>query len=243
MTEHFTQKCSKGSFGSFKFGSVMMRTCHYLNSPDDALKIAESEILRRWLNDPISNIVLMDLLIESGRSKEAAEVYEKLFKSEWFFALRNPLIPILYAISLYKQGTADSFDRANKLCSNLVTKLIYKQKIEDIIAAFALKVKQANIARHLVQKREANSELSWNIMVQANVMQSHEGSSVLQRRILQRNQHHVYKDTFAAIQATYPDLVKSLKIKPINLTVEEQVLGTIHIEDKDHVEAKRKRYY
>lgn len=44
-------------------------------------------------------------------------------------------------------------------------KLIHKQKIEDIIASFALNVKQPNIAIQLVQKRETSSELSWNIMV------------------------------------------------------------------------------
>lgn len=96
-------------------------------------------------------------------------------------------------------------------------KLIYKQKVEDIIAAFALKVKRANIAQHLVQKRESNSELSWNIMVcnllyrivllfpsifntllfilqvQANVMQSQNND--LLKKMQQKNPHKLYKDT------------------------------------------------
>lgn len=45
----------------------------------------------------------MDLLIECEKYVEAANVYERLQKEEWFFALRNPIIPMLYAISLYKQ--------------------------------------------------------------------------------------------------------------------------------------------
>lgn len=243
MTEHFTTKCSKGSFGSFRFGSVMMRTCYLLNSPDVALDIYKSEVLQEWLKDTVSNIVLMDLLIETGHFSDAVEVFESLHKREWFYALRNPLIPILYAIALYKQGSADSFEKAHLFSKKLVTKLIYKQKVEDIIAAFALKVKQANIASNLVERREENSELSWNIMVQAKIMQSQSNALAILEKLQKRNTHHLYKDTLAAIQTTFPDFAQSLKVQPINLTVEEQVCRTILIEEKEDIIPQRKRFF
>lgn len=54
------------------------------------------------MDEAMSIIILMDLLIERGDPKEAVNVFEQVRQLEWFFVFRNPLVSLLYAIALYK---------------------------------------------------------------------------------------------------------------------------------------------
>lgn len=229
-------------FTSFKFGPVMMRTCHYLNKPLLALEIFKNPKFVKQTDDAMSVIILMDLLIETGYFEEASSVYEFLCDKEWYYVLRHPLVPMLYVISLYKQGTKDALDKALLCCKKLYVNPNYKGKVETIVAGFALKNKSINTAISLVARKVIESELAFNIKVQGHVLLS-EWDRVF-RDIHNVKHHSLYEDTVQLILNSGMDRAKTNNLKCLKTTVEERILAPLTLGDNKEVMTPiKKKFY
>ncbi|KAK3927543.1 Pentatricopeptide repeat-containing protein 2, mitochondrial [Frankliniella fusca] len=240
LSEKFFQ--NQPLFSTFRFGPLMMRTCHYLRKPETALEIFRNPKLTKLFDDAPSILLLMDLLYESGKFEDAVAVYEYLCEIEWYFVLRHPFVAMLHVISLYKQGTKESLLKAQQCLRRVYVSPNIKAKLETIVAGLALKLNDPRTAVNLVHRKALESELAFNIKIQGHIMLS-EWDKVL--KDLKHLKHHsLYEDTLMLILSSGEHLGQTSHLKSLKTTVGEKIVTPLTLHDIQEVRvSKKKKFY
>lgn len=90
-------------FGSFIFGTVVMRTFYHLDEPDLALKAFKDPELANFFDQIITYQLLMDMLYNHGRYADVRDVYN-IVKTKNVYGIANPKNPFILVMgACYKE--------------------------------------------------------------------------------------------------------------------------------------------
>ncbi|XKL68458.1 hypothetical protein PGB90_003949 [Kerria lacca] len=151
MMKKFNKQNQYLRFGSYNFGPVVMRMYHYLNRPEEALKIYYDEQLEGFFDQLSSVIILMDLLYENKKYSDIIELYKTFRNKQLSFGKYPKSIMVLIFASCYKLNTAEIFDYAMNIWKEMNDiGLKPLRRITCYIAALALNQNSPHIAIELI---------------------------------------------------------------------------------------------
>ncbi|XP_011496051.1 PREDICTED: pentatricopeptide repeat-containing protein 2, mitochondrial-like [Ceratosolen solmsi marchali] len=106
---------NKLRFGSFVFGTIVMRVYYYLDEVDLALNALRDPELNGFFDQITSYQLIMDLLYNHGKYIEIKELYDDL-QQKCINGQPHPRNPfILVMAACYKENTPESYDYALKV--------------------------------------------------------------------------------------------------------------------------------
>ncbi|XP_014213902.1 pentatricopeptide repeat-containing protein 2, mitochondrial [Copidosoma floridanum] len=131
-------------FGSFIFGTVVMRLLYHLDEPDFALKAFMDPKLDGFFDQIMTHQLLMDLLYNHGRYNDVIAVYD-VTKSKNINGIVHPKNPfILVMAACYQENTPQSLKYAKDLFTEAQNRgYEFPRRSITFLAALALKQKDA----------------------------------------------------------------------------------------------------
>ncbi|XP_076652897.1 pentatricopeptide repeat-containing protein 2, mitochondrial [Halictus rubicundus] len=157
MIEKYHASNKDLKFGSYVFGTVVMRMYYYLNEPKVALATFNEAVDTSLFNQRTTINILMCLLYKNNMFAEVRELFNFAINSEaWRDVTKNCLLVLCSAC--YKENTPESFECAVNAWRK-VSEMVYRPPARStaITAALAIKQNAPDIALELmasIQKQQ-----------------------------------------------------------------------------------------
>ncbi|XP_076293301.1 pentatricopeptide repeat-containing protein 2, mitochondrial [Lasioglossum baleicum] len=234
MIEKYQASNKDLKFGSYVFGTVVMRMYYYLNEPKTALDTFNEVSQTSLFNQRTSVNILMCLLYKNNMYAEIRELFNfAINNEEWKEVTKNCLLVLCSAC--YKENTPESFECALNSWRK-VSDIVYRPPARStaITSALAIKQNAPDVALELIaaiQKQQYITVRCLKVLAYMN-LQKYVQIIPLFKHLLETDNSSPFKHTF------YSHVIDELEenIKNTNVEGSEELLQLINeIRRRDQV--------